>query len=107
MGAPSESLPTDDQRIGTSAPPNFGTCRRKPALCVYRFIILRLLTIFATVLIGWLVRKPKWLGGCDVARTLSNATYYTFVPALLFRTTARIELGAMLWGTLAAVFVPW
>ncbi len=69
-------------------------------------IFLKLLAIFVIVLIGWVVGKLKWLGEGDVARTLSNAAYYIFVPALLFRTTARIDLGAMPWGTLVAAFVP-
>ena len=42
----------------------------------------------------------------DPARTLSNAAFYIFVPALLFRTTARIEFGALPWSTLLAYFVP-
>ena len=42
----------------------------------------------------------------DPARTLGNAAYYIFVPALLFRTTARIDFKTMPWGTLSAVFVP-
>ena len=70
------------------------------------FIFLKLLAIFVIVLIGWVVGKLKWLGEGDVARTLSNAAYYIFVPALLFRTTARIDLDAMPWGTLVAAFVP-
>ncbi len=69
-------------------------------------IFLKLLAIFVIVVIGWVVGKLKWLGEGDVARTLSNAAYYIFVPALLFRTTARIDLAAMPWGTLVAVFVP-
>ena len=36
----------------------------------------------------------------------SNAAYYIFVPALLFRTTARIDFKSMPWDTLIAVFVP-
>lgn len=58
------------------------------------------------VTIGWIVGKVKWLGGADPARTLANAAYYIFVPALLFRTTARIDFQTMPWGTLVAVFVP-
>jgi hypothetical protein len=37
---------------------------------------------------------------------LSNAAFFLFVPALLFRTTARIDLSAMPWVTLAAFFMP-
>lgn len=42
----------------------------------------------------------------DPARVLANAAYYIFVPALLFRTTARIDFHTMPWRTLIAVFVP-
>ena len=69
-------------------------------------IFLKLLAIFVVVAIGWVVGKLKWLGTNDPARTLSNAAYYIFVPALLFRTTARIDFATMPWGTLVAVFVP-
>jgi len=69
-------------------------------------VIFKLLTIFVVVAIGWVVGKLKWLGGHDPARTLANAAYYIFVPALLFRTTARIDFKTMPWGTLVAIFVP-
>jgi len=77
-------------------------------------VFFKLLAIFAIVTIGWVVGKLKWLspGGSgsgndsDPARTLANAAYYIFVPALLFRTTARIDFKTMPWGTLVAVFVP-
>lgn len=42
----------------------------------------------------------------DPARVLPDAAYYIFVPALLFRTTARIAFRTMPWRTLIAVFVP-
>ena len=69
-------------------------------------VVFKLLTIFVIVAIGWIVGKLKWLGGTDPARTLANAAYYIFVPALLFRTTARIDFKTMPWGTLVAIFVP-
>ena len=69
-------------------------------------VFFKLLAIFVVVAIGWIVGKLKWLGTADPARTLANAAYYIFVPALLFRTTARIDFKAMPWGTLVAVFVP-
>ncbi|HEY9065478.1 MAG TPA: AEC family transporter [Burkholderiaceae bacterium] len=69
-------------------------------------VLLKLLTIFIVVSIGWIVGKLKWLGTGDPARTLANAAYYIFVPALLFRTTARIDFHAMPWRTLLAVFAP-
>ena len=71
-------------------------------------IASKLLAIFVVVALGWVVGKLKWLGpaSADPARTLSNAAYFIFVPALLFRTTARIDFAHMPWPTLVAVFVP-
>lgn len=69
-------------------------------------IFLKLIAIFAVVALGWIAGRARWLGGGDVARVLSNAAFYLFIPALLFRTTARIDLAAMSWSTLAAFFVP-
>ena len=53
-------------------------------------VFYKLLTIFVVVAIGWGVGKLKWLGHHDPARTLANAAYYIFVPALLFRTTCLL-----------------
>lgn len=73
-------------------------------------VFLKLLAIFVVVALGWVVGKARWLGQVtdtsDPARVLANAAYYIFVPALLFRTTARIDLAAMPWGTVIAFFVP-
>jgi predicted permease len=69
-------------------------------------VFLKLAAIFVVVALGWVVGKARWLGENDPARVLANAAYYIFVPALLFRTTARIDLAAMPWGTVIAFFVP-
>jgi malonate transporter and related proteins len=77
-------------------------------------VFFKLLAIFAVVAIGWVVGKLRWLSpldaegrrGGDPARVLVNAAFYIFVPALLFRTTARIDFQTMPWYTLVAVFVP-
>ena len=71
-------------------------------------IFFKLLAIFAVVAIGWVAGRMRWLGpaGSDPARILSNAAFFIFVPALLFRTTARIDFRTLPWGTLAAFFVP-
>ena len=37
---------------------------------------------------------------------LSNAAFYLFVPALLFRTMVRQDLASLPWHTLLAYFVP-
>src|SRR5205809_557808 len=68
-------------------------------------VFLKLLAIFAVVALGWVAGKLRWLGDNDPARTLSNAAFYIFIPALLFRTTARVEFGSLPWATLAAFFV--
>lgn len=69
-------------------------------------IFLKLVAIFAVVALGWIAGRRRWLGPGDTARVLSNATFYLFIPALLVRTTARIDLSAMPWATLAAFFAP-
>ena len=69
-------------------------------------VFFKLLGIFAVVALGYVVGRLRWLGDNDPARVLSNAAFYIFVPALLFRTTARIELDAMPWSTVVAFFVP-
>ena len=70
----------------------------------------KLLAIFCTVGLGWLAGRMRWLGepagGADPARLLGNAAFYIFVPALLFRTTARLQVSAMPWATVAAYFGP-
>jgi predicted permease len=73
-------------------------------------VLLKLLAIFVIVVIGWIVGRLQWLGpggeAGDPARTLASAAYYIFVPALLFRTTARIDFKTMPWDTLIAFFAP-
>ena len=59
-------------------------------------IFHKLLAIFFTVALGWVAGRRRWLGGPGgigpAARALSDAAFYLFVPALLFRTMARLEL---------------
>jgi len=79
-------------------------------------ILFKLLAIMATVALGWLAARQGWLGrigaadadvrGNDPARVLSNAAFYLFVPALLFRTMVRQDLSALPGRTLAAYFLP-
>ncbi|MET0334802.1 MAG: AEC family transporter [Rhizobacter sp.] len=73
---------------------------------MYSVILLKLLAILLMIAIGYVVGRKGWLGGGDPARVLSYAAFYIFVPALLFRTTSRIEFATLPWGTLAAFFVP-
>lgn len=71
-------------------------------------LLYKLLAIVLTVFLGWLVGKLRWLGDekAEPARVLSNAAFFLFAPALLFRTTSRIDLPSLPWGMLAAFFVP-
>lgn len=73
-------------------------------------IFHKLLAIFLTSALGWVVARAGWLGragdGSDPARVLSNAAFYLFIPALLFRATARLDFETLPWRTLAAFFGP-
>jgi malonate transporter and related proteins len=70
----------------------------------------KLLGIFCTVAVGWAAGRMRWLGepagGLDPARLLGNAAFYIFVPALLFRATARMDVATMPWSALGAFFGP-
>ncbi len=71
-------------------------------------VLVKLLAIVLAVAVGWAAGRMRWLGGHDVdpARVLGNAAFFIFVPALLFRTTARLALHALPWPMLVAFFVP-
>ncbi len=69
-------------------------------------LVLRLIAIFAIVALGYVAARARWLGEGDAARVLSNAAFVLFVPALLFRTTARIDFASLQVATLAVFFVP-
>ncbi len=72
-------------------------------------VVAKLLGLFVTVALGWIAARQRWLGQPgegDPARLLGNAAFYLFVPALLVRTTARLDLTHMPWRTVAAFFVP-
>jgi hypothetical protein len=71
-------------------------------------VLAKLLAIVLAVAIGFAAGRMRWLGGAeaDPARVLANAAFFIFVPALLFRTTARLSLHALPWPMLIAFFVP-
>ncbi len=72
-------------------------------------VMAKLLALFVTVALGWVAGRLHWLGrpqDGDPARVLGNVAFYLFVPALLFRTTVRLDLAHMPWRTLAAFFLP-
>lgn len=71
-------------------------------------VVHKLLALFLTVALGWAAARWRWLGAdaTVAARVLGQAAFGLFVPALLFRTTARLDLAALPWRTVAAYFVP-
>lgn len=69
-------------------------------------IFQKLAAMFIVVAVGWVAGRRRWLGEGDAARLLGNIAFMIFVPALLFRTAARLDLAALPWRTLAAYFVP-
>lgn len=69
-------------------------------------IFVKLATIFAVIAIGWGAAQTRALRGQAAAQTMSNTAFYLLIPAMLFRTTARIDLDSLPWGTLAAYFGP-
>jgi predicted permease len=69
-------------------------------------VALKLLAIVAAVAAGWVAGRRRWLGEGDPTRVLSAAAFTIFVPALLLRTAARVDLATLPWRPLAAFFVP-
>jgi len=69
-------------------------------------VFVKLLAIFAVVAIGWGAARSGRLGAEEGARVLSAAAFYVFVPALLFRTTARIDFARLDVRVVVAFFVP-
>lgn len=69
-------------------------------------IFQKLAAMFIVVAFGWLAGRRRWLGEGDAARLLGAIAFTIFVPALLFRTAARLDLAALPWRTLGAFFVP-
>lgn len=66
----------------------------------------KLLPIFLLALAGFLFGRSKAFDSGHVTRGISNVAFYLFVPALLFRTTSRIDLASLEFRALAAFFVP-
>jgi malonate transporter and related proteins len=73
-------------------------------------VAIKLFAVLVTAALGYLAGRMKWLvigaPGSDAARVLSNVAFYVFIPALLFRTTARLDFATMPWRIVAAYFVP-
>ena len=66
----------------------------------------KLLPIFLLAFAGYLFGRSKAFDSGQVTLGISNVAFYLFVPALLFRTTARIDLASLQFQALAVFFVP-
>ncbi len=66
----------------------------------------KLVPIFLLACAGYLFGRSKSFDSGQVTRGISNVAFYLFVPALLFRTTARIDLASLELRALAAFFIP-
>jgi len=73
-------------------------------------VAYKLLAVVAAVVLGWLAGRMHWLGkgndASDPARVLANAAFYIFIPALLFRTTARLDFDSIPGPLVLAFFGP-
>jgi predicted permease len=77
-------------------------------------VYLRLAVIMATVVLGAaLTRLPVFArpqagdpGAAELAMAMGQLTTYVLVPALLFRTMARLDLSHMPWPVAQAYFAP-
>lgn len=67
-------------------------------------VFAKLVVIFLVVAVGWVAGKR--IPGQDAARAIAGIAFYVFVPALLFRTTARIDFARLDSRILFSYFVP-
>lgn len=73
-------------------------------------VLYKLMAIVSIIALGWGVGRKRWLSageeGDAAARALSNAALFIFIPAILLRTTLRLDLASLPWRTVGAFFVP-
>ena len=69
-------------------------------------LLLKLFGLLAVTLIGYGAARMRAFGSPDATRVLSNAAFNLFAPALMFRTTARLDTEGMPWHLLLAYFLP-
>ena len=66
----------------------------------------KLLALFAMIGLGYGATRRGLLGAAEGQRALASAAFGLFLPALLFRTTAALDLSRMPWPLLLAFFCP-
>jgi malonate transporter and related proteins len=68
----------------------------------------KLLALFLTVGVGYASARLRWFGEVTpaIARLLGDWVFNVFISALLFLTTARLDLAHMPWRAVAAYYLP-
>ncbi|MEY8877124.1 MAG: AEC family transporter [Leptothrix sp. (in: b-proteobacteria)] len=66
----------------------------------------KLAALFAMIALGWGAARGRLLGGVEAQRGLAGAAYNLFLPALLFRTTAALDVRTLPAPLLLAFFGP-
>ncbi|MGY0196556.1 AEC family transporter [Leptothrix sp. BB-4] len=69
-------------------------------------LAFKLLALFAMIAIGWIATRRGLLGGAEGQRALAGAAFGIFLPALLFRTMAVLDLSHLPGPLLLAFFGP-
>ncbi|PXW99541.1 hypothetical protein C7444_101371 [Sphaerotilus hippei] len=69
-------------------------------------VLFKLLGLFTVIVIGWGASRAGVFRSPDASKVLSNAAFLVFGPALLFRTTARMDFAAPPVQMLIAFFAP-
>jgi predicted permease len=69
-------------------------------------IVLKLVAVFAVVAVGFVAGRTRRLGGEERLQTVANLAFFVFAPALLFRTTAGVDLATLRWLVVVVYFGP-
>lgn len=69
-------------------------------------VLVKLLVLIAVVAAGWYAGRTPLMRGPEPVKAISAVAFYLLVPALLFRSMARVDLAHLPWLTLLAFFGP-
>ena len=69
-------------------------------------IFFKLLVLVAVVGAGWYAGRTPLMRGPEPVKAISTLAFYLLIPALLFRSVAKVDLAHLPWGTLLAFFGP-
>ena len=69
-------------------------------------IFFKLLVLIAVVGAGWYAGRTPLMAGPEPVKAISTLAFYLLIPALLFRSMAKVNLAHLPWATLLAFFGP-